>query len=132
MIPAGADQAISGTGVRRADQQNVGFLEEFIESIWCSYPVHSLIRPAATVDGMHPHADAGHQSAGRGANAAEAEDSADAARERAIARKLIELTTLEVFVLHDQVLGGGKGHRERVFGPMIYLVFPAPVGSTRG
>ena len=35
----GADQAISGTGERRADQQNVGYLEEFIESIWCSRPV---------------------------------------------------------------------------------------------
>jgi hypothetical protein len=55
---------------------------------------------------MHPHAIARHQSAGRGANAAEAEDSADAAREHAIARKLIELTTLEVFVLHDQALRG--------------------------
>src|SRR6516165_1767934 len=112
----GADQAISGTGERRADQQNVGYLEELIESIWCSDPVYSLIRPATSVDGMHPHADAGHQSAGRGANAAEAEDSADPACEHAVARKLIELTTLEVFVLHDQALGGGKGHRERVFG----------------
>jgi hypothetical protein len=73
----GADQAIGGTGERRADQQNVGYLEEFIESIWRSDPVHSLIRPATSVDGMHPHADAGHQSAGRGANAAEAEESAE-------------------------------------------------------
>src|SRR6516225_7087517 len=112
----GADQAMSGTGERRADQQNVGYLEEFIESIWCSDPVHSLIRLATSVDGMHAHADAGHQSAGRGANAAEAEDSADDAREHAVAGKLIELTTLKVFVLHDQALGGGKGHRECVFG----------------
>jgi hypothetical protein len=82
----GADQAMSGTGERRADQQNVSYLEQFIESIWRSDPVHSLIRPATSVDGMHPHADAGHQSAGCGANAAEAEDSADAAREHAIAR----------------------------------------------
>src|SRR5262245_25080846 len=46
----GADQATSGTGERRADQQNVGYLEEFIESIWCCDPVHSLIRPATSVD----------------------------------------------------------------------------------
>ena len=49
-------------------------------------------------------------------NAAEAEDSADAAREHAVARKLIESTMLEVFVLHDQAFGGSKGHREGVFG----------------
>jgi hypothetical protein len=49
----GADQAISGTGERRANQQNVGYLEEFIESIWCSDPAHSLIRLATSVDGMH-------------------------------------------------------------------------------
>ena len=34
----GADQAMSGTGERRADHQNVGYLDEFIESIWCSDP----------------------------------------------------------------------------------------------
>jgi hypothetical protein len=112
----GPDQAISGARERRTDQQNVGCRKEFIESIWCSDPVHPLIRPATPVDRVHPHADARHQSACRGANAAEAEDSADPACEHAVACKLIELTTLEVFVLHDQALGGSKGHRERVFG----------------
>src|SRR3984893_13567783 len=56
-----------------------------------------------------------------GTNAAEAEDSADPACEHAVACKLIELTTLEVFVLHDQALGGSKGHRERVFGHRLRI-----------
>jgi len=33
------------------------------------------------VDGVHPHADAVHQSGGRGSDAAKAEDSAEPARE---------------------------------------------------
>jgi hypothetical protein len=74
-------------------------------------------------------ADAGHQSAGRGGNAAESEDSTDAARHHAVAHKLIELTPLEVFVLHDQALGGGLGVRERSSKEVYEVVLNDPKPS---
>jgi hypothetical protein len=93
---------------------SVGRLEELIQPLRRSDPVHPLICPAMPVDGVHPHADAVHQPSGRGSDAAKAEDSADPAREHAVPRELIELATFEVFVLQDQALGGGKCHRKRV------------------
>src|SRR6516225_7251790 len=87
----GADQAVSGSGQRRADQENVGSLQKLIQPPRRSDPVHPLICPAMTVDGVHPHADAIHQPGGRHSDAAKAEDSAESAREHAIPLELIEL-----------------------------------------
>ena len=110
----GADQAVSGTGEGRTDQQNVGRLQELIQPLRRSDPVHPLICPAMPVDGVHPQADALHQPGGRGSDAAKAEDFAKPAREHAILCELIELAKLEIFVFQDQALGGGKCHGERV------------------
>jgi hypothetical protein len=51
------------------------------------------------------NADAVHQPAGRGSDAAKAEDSAEPAREHAVPRELIEPAKFEVFMLQDQALG---------------------------
>src|SRR6516162_9195806 len=110
----GADQAASGTGEGRTDYQHVGRLQELIEPLRCSDPVHPLICPAMPVDGVHPHADAVHQPPGRGSDAAEAEYSADPAREHAVVRELIKLAKFEVFMLQHQALGGGKCLRQRM------------------
>src|SRR6516225_3886583 len=110
----GADQAASGTGEGRTDYQHVGRLQKLIEPLRCSDPVHPLIGQAMPVDGVHPHADAVHQPPGRGSDAAEAEYSADPAREHAVVRELIKLAKFEVFMLRHQALGGGKCHRQRV------------------
>src|SRR5215471_13908434 len=93
-----ADQAASGTGEGRTDDEHVGCLQELIEPLRCSDPVHPLIGPAMPVDGVHPHADAVHQPPGRGSDAAKAEDSADPAREHAVLRELIKLAKFDVFV----------------------------------
>ena len=55
-----ANQAVSGPGERRTDQQNVSRLQEVIEPFRRSDPVHPLICPAMPVDGVHPHTDAIH------------------------------------------------------------------------
>src|SRR5215510_1551341 len=94
----GADEAASGTGEGCTDYQHVGHLQEFIEPLRCSDPVHPLICPAMPVDGVHPHADAVHQPPGRGSAAAKAEYSADPAREHAVVRELIKLAKFDVFV----------------------------------
>src|SRR5262245_57189923 len=107
----GADQTASGTGEGRTDYQHVGHLQELIEPLQCSDPVHPLICPAMPVDSVHPHADAVHQPPGRGSDAAEAEYSADSTREHAVVRELIKLAKFEVSVLQDQAFGGGKCHR---------------------
>jgi hypothetical protein len=60
----GADQAVSGTGERRTDQQNVGRLQELIQPLRGSDPVRPLICPAMPVDGVHRHGDAVHQLGG--------------------------------------------------------------------
>src|SRR5258705_12666413 len=93
----GADQAASGTGEGRTDYQHVGRLQELIEPLRCSDPVHPLICLAVPVDGVHPHADAVHQPPGRGSDAAKAEDSADPTRKHAVVRELIKLAKFEVF-----------------------------------
>src|SRR5262245_4098192 len=99
---------------RRTDYQHVGRLQELIEPLRYSNPVHPLICPAMPVDGVHPHADAVHQPPGRGSDAAKAKDSADPASEHAVLRELVKLAKFDVFVLQDQALGGGKCHRQRV------------------
>src|SRR6516164_8604613 len=106
--PGGADQAASGTGKRRTDYQHVDCLQELIEPLRCSDPVHPLIGPTMPVDGVHPHADAVHQPPGRGSDAAKAEYSADPAREHAVVRELIKLAKFDVFVLQDQALGAAS------------------------
>src|SRR5215831_11661842 len=110
----GADQSASGTGEGRTDNQHVGRLQELIEPLRCSDPIHPLIGSAMPVDGVHPHADAVHQPPARGSDAAKAEYSADPAREYAVVRELIKLAKFDVSVLQDQALGGGKCHRQRV------------------
>src|SRR5262245_41832718 len=110
----GADEAASGTREGRTDYQYVGRLQELVELLRCSDPVHPLIGPAMPVDGVHPHADAVHKPPGCGSDAAKAEYSADPAREHAVVRELIKLAKFEVFMLQDQALGGGKCHRQRV------------------
>src|SRR6516164_8566432 len=104
----GADQAASGTGEGCTDYQHVGHLQELIEPLRCSDPVHPLICPAMPVDGVHPHADAVDQPPGRGSDAAKAEYSADPAREHAVVRELIKLAKFDVFVLQDQALGAAS------------------------
>ena len=82
--------AYTGTGERRTDQQNIGLLQELIEPVRCPNPVHPLICPAMAVDGVHPHAGAVHQAAGRGADASKAKDFAEPAREHSFLRRTRE------------------------------------------
>ena len=78
---------------------NISGLQQLIEPLWRSHPFYPLVRPAVTIDGVHPHPDAVHQPAGRGSNAAKAKDSTHSAREHAVLSELIKLAKLEVFVL---------------------------------
>src|SRR5262249_28137834 len=112
----GANQAVGGAGERYTDQQNVGRLQELIQPLWRSHPVHSLICPTTPVNGMHSHTDTVHQPCGRGSDATKPENSADTTRKHAVPRELIKLATFEVFVLQDEALGGGKRHGESVLG----------------
>ena len=65
---------------------------------------------------MHAHPDRPHQSGGRDADAAEAENAADLAGQRTIARVLVELAAFQRLVFHQQPFRGGQGHCQRVFG----------------
>src|SRR6516225_7057630 len=89
----GANQAGGGAGQRHTDQQNVGRLQELVQPLRRSDPVHPLICPTTPVDCMHPHTDTVHEPRSRGADAAKAEDSADTAGEHAVPRELIKLST---------------------------------------
>ena len=110
----GPDQAASGSGERRTDQQNVSRLQEIVQPFRRSDPVYSRSCEAMPVDGVHPHADAVHQPGGRGSDAAQAKDSAEPACQHAGPRELIELAVLEAFVFQNQALGSGKRHGEGV------------------
>src|SRR5258708_13294878 len=99
----GADQAASSTGKGRTDYQHVGRLQELVEPLRCSDPVHPLIRPAMPVDGVHPHADPVHQPPGRDSDAAKAEASADPAPAHPTLLHLITLAKFSVLLPHYQV-----------------------------
>ena len=125
-MPGGLNQcatessaSINRTGKRRADQQNVGGLQEThsaAPAFRSNPPVDLSDLP---IDGMRLHADTVHQPGSGGFDAAKPEDFADTTHEHAVSRELIKLTTFEVFVLQDQALGGGKCHGESVLGHQL-------------
>src|SRR5262249_27247569 len=56
-----ANQAVSGAGEWHTDQQNIGRLQELFQPLRRSNPVHPLICPTTSVDGMHRHTDTVHE-----------------------------------------------------------------------
>ena len=70
---------------------------------------------------MDPHPNGAHQPGGGGADPAKAQNGAGFAREAPVANELVELARDQGIVFHQQALGRGEGHGQRVLRHRIRI-----------